>query len=135
MLVTPFFDLFASYITSQWVESGTDMFTLYDALTASDITVASRSGQGLDAAAIVRRVGSQVIDLSPGDRVMALGSGCFSTSATMVRECCARIPDELSLKDASAMPLAFSTIIHALIDVDQLEKTQVRFYHCFSPPT
>jgi NADPH:quinone reductase-like Zn-dependent oxidoreductase len=101
------------------------MFTLQDALAAADLTVAPGIAQWFDAAGIVRRVGSQVTDLSPGNRVIALGSGCFSTSVTVARELCARIPDELSLKDASTMPLAFSTAIYSLLDVGQLRKAQV----------
>ena len=110
---------------------GTNGFTSQDVLNAAEIAGASGSGLGLDAAGIVRRVGSHVTDLSPGNRVIALGSECFSTSVTMVRNCCARIPDELSLKDASTMPLAFATAIHSLIDVGQLKKSQVSYNSLF----
>lgn len=86
---------------------------------------------GLDAAGVVCRVGSRITDLSAGDRVIVLASGCFSTSVTVARERCVRIPDELSLKEASTMPLAFSTAIYSLVDVGQLKKTQVGVHFLF----
>ncbi len=85
---------------------------------------------GLDAAGIVRRIGPRVQGLSVGDRVFAIGPGCFDTSMTLPAMQCARIPDHLPLEDAAVMPLAFSTAIRALIDLGQLKESQVRILCC-----
>ncbi|RAL13732.1 type I polyketide synthase [Aspergillus homomorphus CBS 101889] len=84
---------------------------------------------GCETAGIVRRVGSQVTDLSPGDRVIACHPGALATSVIVPSESCIKIPDDLSLENASALPLAFASAIYSLIDVGQLNDTQTILIH------
>lgn len=84
-----------------------------------------KAGLGLEAAGIIRRIGSQVKDLSVGDRVMVLGTGCFSTSFITASSLCAKMPNELSFEDGATMPCVYGTVIYSLVDVARLEKGQV----------
>ena len=80
---------------------------------------------GLEAAGIVLRVGAQVQDLCPGDRVAAFGPGTFATSMILPGSRCIKIPDSLTLENAATMPLAFATALHGICDIGQLQKGQV----------
>lgn len=71
------------------------------------------------------RIGSQVKDLSIGDRVMFTSAGSFSTQISISAELCIKIPDALSFEEAATMPCVFSTVIHSLVDMGRLEKGQV----------
>ncbi|RCI09633.1 hypothetical protein L249_4165, partial [Ophiocordyceps polyrhachis-furcata BCC 54312] len=100
-----------------------------------DLLIALRSKDlaagrlGFDAAGIVRRVGSRVEHLSPGDRVFTLSPGCLSTSVVTSAARCVKVPDGLSLDDAATMPLVFSTVIYSLLDLAQLDKSQSILVH------
>ncbi|KAJ5770265.1 Acyl transferase/acyl hydrolase/lysophospholipase [Penicillium nucicola] len=87
---------------------------------------------GLEAAGIVLRVGAQVRDLCPGDRVAAFGPGIFVTSTILPASRCIKIPDFLSLEDAATMPLAFATVLHGICDIGQLQKSQTILIHSAS---
>ncbi|KAJ5971450.1 Acyl transferase/acyl hydrolase/lysophospholipase [Penicillium vulpinum] len=87
---------------------------------------------GLEGAGIVLRVGAQIQDLCPGDRVCAFGPGTFATSVILPASRCVKIPEYLSLEDAAAMPLVFATAIHGLCDVGQLKKNQTVLIHSAS---
>ncbi|PYH79566.1 KR domain-containing protein [Aspergillus uvarum CBS 121591] len=95
-------------------------------------TNASNAAPGCDTAGVVRQVGSQVRDLSPGDRVVACEPGALATSVIAPRSSCARIPDDLSLDNASTLPWAFATAIYSLIQVGQLNETHTVLIHSAS---
>lgn len=80
---------------------------------------------GVDSAGVVRRIGSQVTGLSQGDRVISWCPGVLATSLIVPSLSCTRIPDDMSLEDASTLPLAFATAIYALIDIGQLRESHV----------
>jgi NADPH:quinone reductase-like Zn-dependent oxidoreductase len=85
----------------------------------------SRGGFGLEASAIVRKVGKNVQCFVEGDRVMVFGSGCFSTRIQISSLLCAKIPDKISDEDAATMPTVYSTVVHSLIKLGNLQKGQV----------
>jgi NADPH:quinone reductase-like Zn-dependent oxidoreductase len=85
----------------------------------------SKGGLGLEASAIVRKVGTKVHDFSPGDRVMVFRSGCFSTRIHVSSLLCAKIPDSLSNEGAATMPTVYSTVVHSLIILGNLQRGQV----------
>lgn len=68
---------------------------------------------GMDAAGVVERVGADVTDFVPGDRVVVLRGARFGCHAEYVTVrasgSIARIPDELSLQDAATVPFGFGT--------------------------
>ena len=100
-----------------------------DVLIAMGIVDSASSSLGIEAAGIVRSIGSNVRDLSPGNRVFVLGSGCFSTSLIASADLCVKIPDDLGFKDAATMPCVFATVIYALINIGRVEKGQSVLIH------
>jgi len=96
-------------------------------LVTSDVIVGDTesSGLGCEASGIIQRVGPDVKDLRPGDRVLTLASGAFSTVLTTSALLCARIPNDLSFEDAATIPCVYSTVIYSLLEIGQLEADQV----------
>jgi len=82
-------------------------------------------GLGGEASAIVRKVGSAVKDFKVGDRIMTFGGGSFASRHQVDELQCTKIPDTLSFDDAATMPAVYCTVIHAFIDLCNLQKGQV----------
>ncbi|RYP54562.1 hypothetical protein DL768_000622 [Monosporascus sp. mg162] len=91
--------------------------------------VTEGDGLGCECSGVVLEVGPDVTSVSPGDRVMAIATGSFSSTLVTYGSVCARIPDTLSFTDAATMPLVYCTTIRALIDRAQLEKGQSVLIH------
>lgn len=69
---------------------------------------------GLELAGAVKAVGEHVTRLSVGDRVMGIvGGGANAELVTMHEREAVRVPDELSLSEAAAIPEAFMTAFDA----------------------
>ncbi|KAF3067200.1 Lovastatin diketide synthase LovF [Daldinia childiae] len=84
---------------------------------------------GIEACGVISKVGPDVKDLRPGDRVFLFGEGCFSTQLVLPQKVCAKIPDSLSFDDAATMPCVFATVIYGLLDVGQLQEKQTLLIH------
>ncbi|KAH8424223.1 uncharacterized protein LDX57_001981 [Aspergillus melleus] len=84
---------------------------------------------GLEAAGIVRNVGSGVRTIQVGDRVSILGKGLMGTRKIFPASFCLVIPDEMSLEDAAASPCVFSTAIYSLVNCGNLQKGQTILIH------
>jgi NADPH:quinone reductase-like Zn-dependent oxidoreductase len=85
----------------------------------------SKGGLGLEASAIVTKLGKNVRDLAIGDRVMVFRSGCFATKMHVSSLLCAQIPEDVTDEDAATMPTVYGTVIHSLINLGGLQKGQV----------
>ncbi|MFC3997671.1 SDR family NAD(P)-dependent oxidoreductase, partial [Nocardiopsis sediminis] len=73
---------------------------------------------GTEAAGVVEDTGPGVTGMAPGDRVMGLfHGGAFGVSATTDRRLLAPIPDGWSFTRAAAVPIAFLTAHHGLVDL------------------
>lgn len=95
----------------------------------------TKAGIGLEAAGIIRSVGSEVKDFKVGDRVMMFEHGCFSTRLAISAKLAVKIPGDLSFEQAATLPCVYSTVIHSLLTIGRLEKGQVRhLHHDFSSP-
>lgn len=81
---------------------------------------------GLEGAGIVRRIGSQVKTLHPGDRVAVVDRSIFATIITTLEVLCVKIPDDLSFDEASTMFFPYMTAMYSLLDVGGLKESQVR---------
>ncbi|MEM6776223.1 MAG: SDR family NAD(P)-dependent oxidoreductase [Planctomycetota bacterium] len=69
---------------------------------------------GAECSGIVRRVGSEVTEFRPGDRVIAVAPGGFA-SRVVVESCLvAPAPASIDLVDAAAIPVAWLTADHAI---------------------
>jgi NADPH:quinone reductase-like Zn-dependent oxidoreductase len=89
----------------------------------------SKGGLGLEASGIVRNIGSAVTDFVVGDRVMIFKSGCFSTRMNVSSMLCAKIPDHISDEEAATMPTVYSTVVHSLLNLGNLQRDQSILIH------
>lgn len=80
---------------------------------------------GLEASGKIRRVGSNVKDLGPGDLVGILRSGIYQSRILTHRHTCWRITKKLSLEAAAAMMVPYLTAMYALLHAANLKKNQV----------
>ena len=80
---------------------------------------------GVEAAGIVRQVGSKVKTLRVGDRVTMIDRGIFSTTVNFLEIHCTKVPDHLDFNKASTMFFLYATAIYSLVTIGGLEKGQV----------
>ncbi len=64
---------------------------------------------GAECAGVVTRVGDSIEGLEPGDKVMAIATGGFSTYVTVRADHVASLPVGVSLAEAASIPVAFLT--------------------------
>ncbi|KAI0835188.1 putative polyketide synthase [Hypoxylon sp. FL0890] len=95
-----------------------------DVLICLGVLDNSTSELGLECSGIVRAVGSSVKHVSPGDRVMYLGEGCFATHVKIPGTLCIKMDSSISFEQAAAMPCVYSTALLALVDKANLRKGQ-----------
>ncbi|KAG4429988.1 hypothetical protein IFR05_014525 [Cadophora sp. M221] len=85
-----------------------------------DETAAISTGLGLECSGIITEIGTEVSDFSIGDRVAIIYSGSFTTSQVVSTSLCVKIPVEMSYEDAAALPVAYCTAIHGIVDLGRL---------------
>jgi NADPH:quinone reductase-like Zn-dependent oxidoreductase/NAD(P)-dependent dehydrogenase (short-subunit alcohol dehydrogenase family)/SAM-dependent methyltransferase/acyl carrier protein len=76
---------------------------------------------GGEASGVVTAVGSRVTGFSVGDEVMAFCPGAFAAFVTMDARLAVAKPARLSFEQAAAIPGAFLTAYHAVVQVAQLQ--------------
>ncbi|KIA75812.1 hypothetical protein HK57_00426 [Aspergillus ustus] len=106
----------------------------YVGLNFKDMMVAmgfmgDKRALGFEGSGIVRRLGSEVTDLTVGDRVTLISSGLFTTRAVVRRELCVKLPGELAMDEAATMLVVYLTAIYALLDVGGLREGQSVLIH------
>ncbi|KAF4958908.1 hypothetical protein FSARC_10906 [Fusarium sarcochroum] len=84
---------------------------------------------GYEAAGIVRRVGSNVTKLRPGDRAVFVGEDTFSTVVRIPELLCEKLPDDISFVEGSTIPAVFLTAVYGLIDLGRLTRGQSVLIH------
>lgn len=75
---------------------------------------------GLEVAGVVAAVGDGVDDLAVGDRVFGYCYGTFADSVTVDHRHLARMPAEWGFPEAAAIPTAYLTAYHALLELAHL---------------
>ncbi|KAL9074826.1 MAG: hypothetical protein Q9161_001964 [Pseudevernia consocians] len=83
---------------------------------------------GSECSGVVSRVGDGC-NFKPGDRVAALFVDTYSTYARGSSQCVAKIPDEMSYVEASAIPVVFLTSWYAFFDVARLQREESVLIH------
>ncbi|SPB49960.1 unnamed protein product [Aspergillus niger] len=84
---------------------------------------------GIEGSGVVRRIGSEVVDLHAGDAVIVIQQGTFKTRLITRETNCMRIPGGISLEQASAMPCVYATAIYSLLTIGNLNKGQTVLVH------
>ena len=81
---------------------------------------------GYEAAGIVKRVGTNVTKLRPGDRAVVIGINTFTTTLTGHQAYYEKLPDHISFIEGACIPTIFITAVYGLRDLGHLSKGKVR---------
>ncbi len=84
---------------------------------------------GLECAGRIKRVGSLVKKLKPGDRVMGFARHAFSTHVTTSAAFVSPIADKLSFAMAATIPVTFMTAYYALMNCARLKPKEWLLIH------
>ncbi|MER8162889.1 SDR family NAD(P)-dependent oxidoreductase, partial [Streptomyces sp. NPDC094472] len=84
---------------------------------------------GSEGAGTVLEIGSGVVGMAPGDRVMGLFSGAFGPVAITDHRLVAPIPVGWSFPRAAATPIAFLTAMYALVDLADVRSGESVLVH------
>jgi thioester reductase-like protein len=84
---------------------------------------------GDDFSGIVERVGKNVRDLAPGDRVAGLAPYCFRSFVTVQRKKVFTLPRRMSFNDAATLPTVFLTAHYALNELARMQKGESILIH------
>jgi malonyl CoA-acyl carrier protein transacylase/SAM-dependent methyltransferase len=88
---------------------------------------------GSEAAGIISRVGSKVVDFAPGDRVVYICGldhvGCMHTYGRLDQSTVAKVPDGLSLEMAAGLPVVYATVIYSLRETARLMTDETILIH------
>lgn len=84
---------------------------------------------GLDASGIVKRVGTTVKFVKPGDRVATLCSGAIRSLLRADESLVVKVPDAMSLEDAASLPAAYTVAYQALCEVGRLMQGETVLIH------
>lgn len=84
---------------------------------------------GLEAAGVVRRVGSAVRKFKVGDKVMMSGHGAHRTLHRVPASFCALIPEGMSFELAATIPVVHATAWNALVRVARVQRDQSILIH------
>lgn len=84
---------------------------------------------GVECSGIVKAVGKNVTDVFPGQRVMAMPEGAYSTYARCSSTSVALIPDSMSIEEAATIPVVFCTAYYGLFDLGRLSTGESVLIH------
>ncbi|MEU4565131.1 type I polyketide synthase [Micromonospora sp. NPDC023956] len=84
---------------------------------------------GSEGAGVVLQVGPGVTGFAPGDRVMGIISGSFSSVAVTDHRMLTRIPDGWSYAEAAAVPVVFLTAWYGLVELGRLRAGESVLVH------
>ncbi|KAG5978870.1 Type I Iterative PKS [Claviceps digitariae] len=100
-----------------------------DVLGALGVLPFPETGLGVEGSGIISRVGVEVVDLEPGNRVMFLANCSFASHVITPAKLCEKIPARMSFEDAASMPAVFATAFACLLNIGQLKKGQSVLIH------
>jgi thioester reductase-like protein len=87
------------------------------------------AGMGAEGAGRVVRTGPGVGHVRPGDRVLAVGSGCLARYTVTDARLVVPLPAELDTTVAAGLPIAWATALYALRDVARLQPGERLLVH------
>ena len=89
---------------------------------------ASAAGLGMEFAGVIRRVGSDC-RLKTGSRVLGFAASAFASSVTLPQDALFAVPNGLSLPQAAAVPVVFTTAWDALMRLARLQPAETVLIH------
>jgi acyl transferase domain-containing protein/NADPH:quinone reductase-like Zn-dependent oxidoreductase/acyl carrier protein len=84
---------------------------------------------GMECAGIVTAVGPDVVQLAPGDRVVAFVSGGFASHVNVPAGAVWRLPADMSFEAAASIPVAFLTAYYSLVHLAQVQPGETVLVH------
>ncbi|MCF3933897.1 SDR family NAD(P)-dependent oxidoreductase [Acuticoccus sp. M5D2P5] len=84
---------------------------------------------GLEGAGEVVRVGEGVTNVAPGDHVMVMSEGCFSSHLTVAAEAVQKLPSGWTYPEAATLPVVGLTVVYALSTVARLRAGETFLVH------
>jgi acyl transferase domain-containing protein/SAM-dependent methyltransferase len=88
---------------------------------------------GSEAAGIISRVGSKVVDFAPGDRVVYICGldhvGCMHTYGRLDQSTVVKVPDGLSFEMVAGLPVVYATVIYSLRETARLMPDETILIH------
>ncbi|MEU6238507.1 SDR family NAD(P)-dependent oxidoreductase, partial [Kitasatospora sp. NPDC047058] len=84
---------------------------------------------GLEGAGVVLEVGPGVTGLRPGDAVMGLFTGAFTTEAVTDQRLLAPVPSGWTMAEAAGAPLVYLTAWYALVELAGLQRDERVLVH------
>lgn len=84
---------------------------------------------GNECCGIVTETGEGVVELRPGDRVVAFWPGCYASYVTVPIGFVAPAPTTLSPAECATLPVAYGTAWHALVNIGRIQSGQSVLIH------
>ena len=110
-----------------------DVMVALDALPESSVTGGKmQRSLGIECTGVITRVGKQVRQLKPGDRVVALATNSLASHAIAEQEFVIPLPKNQSLASYSGIPTAYVTALYCFQEIVTLKPTDKVLIHCAS---
>ncbi len=108
-----------------------DIMIAMGIINGGDTLKKGTSSFGLEGTGYITNVGSDVTNVSVGDRVMLIGCETVGMATVIQRPAnlCIKIPDQLSDEEAATMPVVYVTVLMFLVEKWKLEKGQSILIH------
>ncbi|KAI0451648.1 putative polyketide synthase [Xylaria acuta] len=84
---------------------------------------------GVDASGIIKRIGSNVTTVKPGDRVATFCSGACRSLLRMHESLVAKLPKGMSLEEGASLPTVYVTAYRSLYEVGRLTSGETILIH------
>ena len=82
---------------------------------------------GVDAAGIVRQIGSKVTRVVPGDRIAAFGG--FANLVHIDEGHVEKLPDHMSIEEGASLPTIVATAYQGLVEVARISRGETVLIH------
>jgi len=84
---------------------------------------------GMECSGEVVRVGSEVTDFAPGDRVLSFASSCFASHVVTHQKSVEKMPEAMSFSEGATIPTTFLTAWYGLDYLARLEPGETILIH------
>lgn len=118
-------------LEDDWVEVGIEAIgvNFKDVATTMGIVPENEHALGCECAGMVKRVGQDVTDFRPGDRVIVLRNATFANICRAPAKRVHAIPSWMSFEDAATIPVAFVTAFYSMVTLGNLREGQTVLIH------